>query len=85
MSVSSLRPERSASANSATPAGKCELYFISNACFVKCEVLLHQNIWEQIFLQVRLSCIPYKIVLLAHYSTDRGCIFLLRKSLYYLS
>ena len=34
MSVSSLRPERSASANSATPAQLCGLYFISKGRFV---------------------------------------------------
>ena len=82
MNVSSLRPERSASANSATPAWEVRVVFYLKRLFCQMRSGFTES-WEQIFLQHRHRYIPCKIVLPTHYSTVRGCTFLPRTSLYY--
>ena len=84
MSVSSLRPERSASANSATPAS-CAGCILSQKVVLSNIRKLELSNLEQIFIFHRLLSIPFITVLSIHYSTDRGCIFFSRNSLYYSS
>ena len=83
MNVSSLRPERSASANSATSAYVVRVVFYLKRVFCQLaeRIFSPSMVREQILSFHRLFSNPFIIVLSIHYSTDRGYIFSLKKLL----
>ena len=87
MNVSSLRPERSASANSATSAYVVRVVFYLKRVFCQLagRIFSPDMVREQILSFQRLLSNPFIIVLSFHYSTDRGYIFSLKKLLYCVS
>ena len=87
MNVSSLRPERSASAISATSAYVVRVVFYLKRVFCQLagRIFSPDIVGEQILSFQRLLSNPFIIVLSFHYSTDRGYIFWSQKLLYCVS
>ena len=87
MKVSSLRPERGASANSATSAYVVRVVFYLKRVFCQLagRIFSPDIVGEQILSFQRLLSNPFIIVLSFHYSTDRGYIFWSQKLLYCVS